>query len=177
MKNSQRSDPNELREAHYANLHRDVMVYEALDDVLRNLGRTQQAMRLLAGDDLREDHQLRILRAVADLANEAGLLRNFEDVLASVALARRDWELLSDLGVQGISFEVYPVHQCPQGSRVDRHTAPAYFDSAHWSYRGGRSLLRVYGEGAIEQVTRHLVGALIDIAAVRLSDSGGRNEN
>lgn len=177
MKNSQRSDPNELREAHYASLYRDVMVYEALDDVLRKLGRSTQAIRLLAGDDLREDHQLRILRAVADLANEAGLLRNFEDVLANVALARRDWELLSDLGVQGISFEVHPAHLCPQGSRVDRNTAPAYFDGAHWSYRSGRSLLRIYGEGVIEQVTRHLVGALIDIAAVRLSDSGGRNEN
>jgi hypothetical protein len=177
MQNSQRSDPNELREAYYASLHRDVMVYEALDDVLRKLGRSMQAMRLLAGDDLREDHQHRVLRAVAELANEAGLLRNFEDLLANVALARRDWELLSDLGVRGISFEVHPVHLCPEGSCVDRHTAPSYFDGAHWSYRNGRSLLRIYGEGAIEQVARHLVGALIDIAAVRLSDSGGRNEN
>ncbi len=52
MSNSGQSNAFELRDAYYAALHRDVMVYEALDDMLSYLALPSQGLRSLCHDEL-----------------------------------------------------------------------------------------------------------------------------
>ena len=95
MSNSGQSNAFELRDSYYAGLHRDVMVYDALDDVLAQLLLPSQGLRELCHDELSIVHRALVLRAVAKLADESGMLGVFEVLIANIALARRDWPLIA----------------------------------------------------------------------------------
>jgi len=172
MSSNEQSNPYQLRDVHYAALHRDVMVYDALDEVLAQLGLPSQGLRALCHDELSADDQSHMLVAVARLAMEAGMLRIFELLLANVALARRDWSLIAELGVVGISHDENPKHLRPDGTRVNRLTQPGYYDGATWTFANQTLIPRIHGEGRIEQVARHLITSLVAIAAVQHSEPG-----
>jgi hypothetical protein len=172
MSTSDQTNSYQLRDAYYAALHRDVMVYEALDDVLSQLALPSQGLRSLCHDELSADAQAHMLRAVARLAADSGMIGVFELVLANVALARRDWPLIAELGIRGISYDANPPHLFPDGTVVTRLTQPAYYASATWHFENRRWIPRIHGEGRIEQVARHLVTSLIAIAAMRASEPG-----
>jgi len=171
MSNSE-SNPHQLRAAYFAALQRDVMVYDALDDVLSQLALPSQGLRALCHDELSSDHQKHMLRVVTSLAAESGVLGFFEVLIANVALARRDWPLIAELGIYGISFDEWPSHLAPDGTAVNRLTQTGYFDDATWRFQNDVWIPRIYGEGRIEQVARHLIGSLIAIAALRHSERG-----
>ena len=172
MSSSDQTNAYQLRDAYHAALHRDVMVYEALDDVLSQLGLPSQGLRLLCYDELSVAGRAHMLRVVARLAADCGMLSVFELVLANIALARRDWSMIAELGLSGISFDENPKHLSPDGTVVSRLTAPGYYDAATWRFENGRQIPRIYGEGRIEQLMRHLVTSLIAIAAMRASEGG-----
>lgn len=172
MSNSGQSNAYELRDAYYAALHRDVMVYESLDDVLSELGLPSQGLRSLCHDEVSADVQAHMLRAAAQLADDCGMRDVFELVVANVALARRDWPLIAELGIHGISYDASPPHISPHGTAVTRLTQPGYYAKATWHFDDQRWIPRIHGEGRIEQVARHLVTSLIAIAAMRASELG-----
>ena len=45
-----------------------------------------------------------MLSAVARLVTASGLQDAFDIVVANVALARRDWSLITELGIHGVSY-------------------------------------------------------------------------
>lgn len=172
MSSNGQSNAFELRDSHYAGLHRDVMVYDTLDDVLAQLVLPSQGLRELCHDELSIDHRAHMLRAVAKLASESGLLGVFEVLIANIALARRDWSLIAELGIHGVSYDESPPHISPDGTKVNRLTQPAHYAAATWRFNDRRWIPRIHGEGRIEQVARHLTTSLIAIAATRHAERG-----
>lgn len=172
MSNNATSSPFQLRDAHYAALHRDVLVHDLLDQALSLLGLPSQGLKKLAHERVSPESGKCVLRAVAALARDSAEFEKFESLLANLAIQRRDWPLMRELGVRGVSHEEHSLQQFPDGSAVNRFTGPGYYDRAAWTFSDGRGIPRLVGEGYIEQVARHLADSLLAIAAVRLGDMG-----
>jgi hypothetical protein len=94
----------------------------------------------------------------------------FEIVVANVALARRDWPLIAELGIHGISYDASPPHISPHGTAVTRLINRLL--RRRWRFDDRRWIPRIHGEGRIEQVARHLTTSLIAIAATRHAERG-----
>lgn len=169
MSSNDQSNPFTLREAHFAALHRDVLVHEELDETLSRLSMPSQGIRNLCHDELSHEHQQHMLQAIAKMAADVGMEETFELVIANLAIERRNWDCMAELGVHGVSFSEHSLHDYPNGSKVGRLTMPGYYEGAEWRFADETRIPRIHGEGRIEQVARHLGATLIALAAVRHS--------
>jgi hypothetical protein len=169
MASNEQSSPQHLCDVHFATLHRDVLVYDALDDLLSLLTLPSQGLRKLCHDEVNSDHQAHMLSAVARLVTASGLQDAFDIVVANVALARRDWSLITELGIHGVSYEEHPAHISPQGTTMNRLSPSPYVEGAVWGFDNGKVIPWIHGRGRIEQLLRHLTVSLIAITATRFS--------
>jgi hypothetical protein len=171
MASNEQSSPLHLCDVHFATLHRDVLVYDALDDALSLLALPSQGLRKLCHDELSSVNQVHMLGAVARLVSVSGLQDAFDVVVANVALARRDWGLIEELGIHGVSYAEHSTHISPDGTSMNRLSPSPYVEGAVWQFDNGKVIPWIHGRGRIEQLLRHLTASLIAITATRFSET------